>query len=231
MNKLIVSSLEEGVEKTKKVLYEKVDRRTVLFLSGGSSPKPLYQELALEKQIHPAAVALIDERYGEPMHDNSNEKMIKRTGIINYFSSEQVPFYPILQEGLSREETTEKYDATMRELFFNIPRSVAIMGVGADGHTAGIAPNREDFTNPLFHNISLLVGTFNDEKGSFKERITLTFQALTMIDYFILFVFGEEKRHALEQIMLPGSLEEIPARFFMQKENAPKTLLVTNIKE
>lgn len=253
MQKIFVKNITEGIEKAKKKLYEKVDRSTVLFLSGGSSPKPLYQELALEKQLHPAALALIDERYGNPMHETSNEKMIKRTGLLNYISSQHIPFYPILQAHLSREETAEKYDETVRKLFFNIPKSLAIMGLGVDGHIAGIAPNREDFTNPIFTSTSLREATkelrgnpdeiaslpltmtgynfadsFHDEKGPFKERVTLTFQGLEMIDQFILWVFGDEKKHALEKIFTEGSLEEIPGRFFNKPEIDRKIILVTD---
>lgn len=256
MQQIFVKSIEEGIEKGKKILYDKVDRKTVLFLSGGSSPKPLYQSLALDKQLHPAALALIDERYGQPMHETSNEKMIRRTGLYTYIASQHIPVYPILQEHTSREETAEKYDETVRKLFFNVPRSVAIVSIGVDGHTAGIAPNREDFINPLFPSSSLrggttwqspaetngiashsfamtgsaLVGSFNDVSGSFKERITLTFQALSMIDYFILWVFGDEKRHALEKIFTPGSLEEIPGRFFNLPEISEKVTLITDLR-
>ncbi|HSW88673.1 MAG TPA: 6-phosphogluconolactonase [Candidatus Saccharimonadales bacterium] len=230
MQNIFVSTIEEGIESAKKVIYDKVDRKTVFFLSGGSSPKPLYQSLALDKKLHPAAIAFVDERYGAPMHETSNEKMIRRTGLLTYFSGEHIPIYPILQENETREETTEKYDETVRKLLFNIPRSVAIMSIGVDGHTAGIAPNREDFTNPLFHNVSLFTSSFNDISGSFKERITLTFQALSLIDYFILWVFGEEKRHALGKIFTSGSLEEIPGRFFNQPEISEKVTLITDLR-
>lgn len=254
MQHIFVPTIEVGVEKAKKVIYEQVDRKTVLFLSGGSSPKPLYQSLALDKTLHPAAVAFVDERYGNPMHDTSNEKMIRRTGLITYIAGEHIPMYPILQENLSREKTAEKYDEVVRKLFFNIPRSVAIVSIGVDGHTAGIAPNREDFINPLFPSSSLrgvteerrgnlngiashafamtgsdLVGSFDDATGPFKERITLTFQALSMIDHLILWVFGQEKRHALGKIFTQGLLEETPGRFYNQQDISEKVTLITDL--
>ena len=230
MEKIFVSTIEQGIEQARKILYEKVNRKTVLFLSGGNSPKSLYQALALEKKLTPAAVAIVDERYGKPMHETSNEKMLRRTGLLHYFTSANIPFYPILEEELALAETAESYDAIVRKLLFNIPKSVAIVSIGADGHTAGIAPNREDFTNPLFHNVSLLVSSFNDSSGYFKERVTLTFQALAMIDYFILWVFGEEKRNALEKIFSQGSLEEIPGRFYNKPEITEKTVLITDVR-
>src|SRR6266566_3671143 len=102
MQQLSVQNIDQGIEQAKKILYEKVDKKTVLFLSGGKSPKSLYQELAIEKKLHPAALALVDERYGQLMHDNSNELLLRRTNLLNYMRSEQIPFHHILQENLSR---------------------------------------------------------------------------------------------------------------------------------
>ena len=229
MEKIFVQTADRGIEKAKKILYRKAGQGTVLFLSGGNSPKPLYQSLALEKKLHPAAVAVVDERYGEPMHENSNELMFRRTGLLNYLRLEHIPFHGVLKKDTSREDTALQYDETVRNLFFNIPKSIAIVGIGADGHTAGIAPNREDFHNRVFANLTKLVDTFNDTKGPFKERITLTFQGLSLIDYFILWVFGDEKRAALERIFTPGSLEEIPGRFFNQPEISQKTVLISDL--
>lgn len=255
MRKIIVSSLQEGVTKAKNILYEKIDRNTILFLSGGKSPRPLYEALAKEKIVHPAAVAMVDERYGEPFHNNSNEKMLRETGLLSYFQKANIPFHPILQKGLSRESTAKQYDQTIRKLLSQIPKSLAVVSIGPDGHTAGIAPNRKDFRNPLFHSSSrhaelvsassteipkrvrddnsydrksLLVSEFNDPTGPFGERITLTFEALAMIDYFILWVFGEEKKEALQKLFAKESLEEVPGRFYRQKNISKKTILITD---
>lgn len=236
MQKIIVKSVAEGVEKAKKVLYEKIDRGTVLFLSGGSSPKPLYQSLALEKKLYPGACALVDERYSSRLPSNSNESMLKRTGLLNHFTSRHIPFSSILQDELSREDTALAYDETVRKLLFNIPKSVAVMGLGADCHTAGIAPVSETTDTSLALRLREMaetynfVDSYNDEKGSFGQRITLTFQALGMIDYFVLWVFGEGKRAALEKIFSPGDLSEMPGRFFNKPEIAAKTVLITDIQ-
>ena len=55
MQIVVVQNEEKGIEKAKEILEEKVDKKTVLFLSGGSTPKSLYSALAHEKIIHPAA--------------------------------------------------------------------------------------------------------------------------------------------------------------------------------
>jgi 6-phosphogluconolactonase/glucosamine-6-phosphate isomerase/deaminase len=104
---------------------------------------------------------------------------------------------------------------------------IAILGIGVDGHTAGIAPNRNDFINPLFENKENLVGYFDDSKGVFGKRITLTFKSLSLIDNLILLVFGNEKKNALESMEKKGSLRKVPGRFFKDKEN---TVLITDLR-
>ena len=48
--------------------------------------------LAKERKLNPGAVALVDERYGEKLHENSNEKMISDTGLIGYLHTTEHPF-------------------------------------------------------------------------------------------------------------------------------------------
>lgn len=221
---------ESGVELGKSILYEIVDRKTVLYLSGGSL-KALYELVAAEEKLHPGAVGLVDERYGEPMHSNSNQIAIKSTGLLRYFEMLNIPFYPVLQ-GLSREETADAYDQKIRELNAVFPKSIGILGIGPDGHISGIAPNRSDFTNPVFDNErkSLLISEFNDAKGKFKERVTTTFLGIEMLDLIVVLAFGSAKQKALDLMFEEGKEEEIPARFFKRPGVAQKTLLITDQK-
>lgn len=218
-----VSSPNEGLSVAKGILYEVVDRDTVLFLSGGSTPKSLYEVLAKEGKIRPGAVALVDERFGEVLHENSNEKMIQETGLPSYFSENGIAYYPILQKGNDRKTTASKYSAAVVSLFADFSSRVAIMGIGSDGHTAGLPPNRT-FPKHLF------VLEFDDKNGPFGQRITLTFKALSQMGILLVLVFGESKKEALRKMFLPGSSEEIPARFYLQPEIAKKTILITDQK-
>lgn len=210
----------QGFRLTKNILYKLVDKDTVLFLSGGSTPKPLYHDLAKEKRLNVGAVAMVDERYGSKNHKNSNERMIKETGLISYLN--------LHLEGVKLNR--------VKKLLSSFPKKVAIMGIGEDGHTAGIAPNRKDFENPLFNQgrKDLLVDSFNDpksmEEGGFGERITLTFKALSKMDLLLVLVFGKNKKSALINMFKEGSIEEIPARFYKRVDIACKTLLITDQK-
>ncbi len=234
MEKIRVENSQKGIEAAKDRLYKIVDRKTVLFLSGGSTPKTLYEILSKEGKIKPGAVVMVDERYGEPFHHQSNEKMIKETRLVQYLKNQNIAFYPILQKEKLQEQTSKDYDENVRYLLTFFPKSAAILGIGEDGHTAGIAPNRKDFTNPIFQQKNLFVSEFSDsknmEEGGFGKRITITFDALSKIDFLIILAFSESKKKALGLMFKDGSIEEVPARFFTRPEISSKTLLITDQK-
>lgn len=231
MQIVVVENQEKGIQKAKEILYEKVDKRTVLFLSGGNTPKPLYAMMAKEKVIKPAAVGMIDERYGTPMHETSNERMIQETGFLTYLKRHAIPFYPLLHKGLSLKDTAREYDQISRDLFFKFPKSIAVMGIGKDGHTSSIAPNRKGFINPMFEEASQhqFVGELSDPKSDYKDRVGMTFAGLSLIDFFVILAFGKDKKKALKEMLDGGYLEDVPARFFPQ-DASEKSLVITDQK-
>lgn len=250
-----VADASVGIELAKTVLYEIVDSKTTLYLSGGRTPKALYEQFAQDEIIKPGAVGIVDERFGKKFHGNSNEKMIRETGLQRYLEILDIPFYPILgpceevrrskpvgneiaalssvaRNNECREETAENYDEKVRHLNATFPQSVAILGIGADGHTSSIAPNRKEFKNPMFdpERSHLLVSEFNDPKSFYAERVGMTFLGLSMLDVLLVLVFGDDKAEPMEAMFEDGSEQEIPARFFKRPEIAAKTLFITDQK-
>lgn len=196
-----VAGKEEGSKRALDFLH--VDKNTLLLLSGGTTPDRFYQLLAETKKFKPGAVALVDERFGSPFHEQSNEKMIRDTGFFKAMENKKVPVERILKDSVNeRERTAMLYEARLRQLFSIYRKRVAIMGIGEGGHIAGIAPNSSDFENPIFGEEykGRLVGNF-DDRGKFGERITLTPGALAEIDTFIILAFGLSKAEALKKFV------------------------------
>jgi 6-phosphogluconolactonase len=225
-----VADADAGIALSKDILYESISSKSTLYLSGGRTPQKLYEQLAQEEALRPGSVGMVDERYGKKFHGNSNEKMLRETGFLRYLEMINIPFFPILQNEASREETAEIYDEKVRHLTATFPESVAILGIGTDGHTSSIAPNRKGFMNPLFETERnhLLVSEFNDPKSFYGERVGMTFLGLSMIDLNIVLVFGQDKKDAIDALFSDGKEEELPARFFKRTEIAQKTLFITD---
>lgn len=224
-----VINQQKGFDLITELLYLIVNNKSVLYLSGGETPRDLYRRIAVQNKLNPGALGLIDERYGPRLHAGSNELMIRDTGLLNAVN---VPFFPMLNADCSLEESASDYDKKLRFLHSTYQKHIGILGIGADGHTAGIAGNRKDFHNPIFNKDKEqnLCESFYDEKGYFKERVTMTFLGLSMLDIILVLIFGEKKKKALELVFTEGSEETIPARFYKRKSIADKTLFITDQK-
>lgn len=225
MQKIVAGNDLKGLDVAKEKLYEIIDRKTVLFLSGGKTPIPLYKKFAKEKILKPGAAAIVDERWGKPMHEGSNEKMTKDIGFWDYLRSSGIPFYGVL-ENKSLAQTRKNYDETVRYLLKWFPKSVAVLGMGSDGHIASLPPNNKK----LKEKTERFVEEFDDFPADQKERISLTFNALSQMDLIYLLVFGNDKKKALKAISTDGPIEEIPARFLNLPQISDKVVLITDQK-
>lgn len=225
-----VHSQQAGNLLAKTLLYSVIDRKTVLYLSGGNTPRDLYIALASEEKLKPGAVGLVDERFGKKFHQHSNETMIKGTGLLRYLDILDIPFYPILIDGFSRPSASERYDRDFRRLNSFFAKHVGILGMGSDGHISSIIPNRPDFKNPLFDKSqkNLLISDFEDKNSTYGERIGMTFLGLSMLDLLLVLVFGEGKQNALVDMFNDGPEELLPARFFKRSGISAKTLFITD---
>jgi len=226
---IITTPQNAGRKFAKELLYRLVDSKTLLLLSGGKTPKDLFSEFASEEELRPGAVGQIDERYGEPYHESSNQKMMEGTGILRYLQMRDIPFYPILN-GESREDTAMQYDATIRDLYSVYQRSIGILGIGADGHTAGIPVSQsvwEEFAIATRGRTEYIID-YDDHGVFYNERVTMTFAGLSMLDLLVVLVFGDDKMDALHQVFEEGSESDIPARFYTRPDIVRKTLIITD---
>ena len=218
-------TVQKANEYIAEMLGKYSDFKTALFLSGGSTPKKLYEYFASEKNLKAGTIGQIDERFGKRNHKNSNEVMIAGTGLTKYFESLNIRFYPMLEGEKDIENSARDYDEALRFIFKYFPKNVGILGIGEDGHTAGI-PAIPEIVKKIAEDQSSLVDFYETEK--YGARITMNFHALSMLDLIIILVLGQEKREALRLMFVEGSVEEIPARFYLKPEIAKKTILITD---
>lgn len=215
MRKVIVRNSFDGIETAKKILYENCNSQTVLFLSGGNTPAPLYKKLTREQKLKVGAVAMVDDRYS--LHEQySNEFMIKESGLISFLEKENVPFYPIVRYGLNRVQTAREYKKDVEFLFEHFKKKIAILGIGLDGHIASIAPTLND----LNHLSDQLVTDIRNFPAEIRERITLTLSAISKMDLILVLSFGKEKKEGIKTAI----------KTFLGPEMSKKTILITDQK-
>lgn len=219
------ATAQKANEVVSEILEKYSDFKTALFLSGGSTPKKLYEQFVSDKKIKAGAVGQIDERFGSKNHKNSNEYMIENTGLIKYFEDQNIRFYPMLEREREIEDTARDYDEALRFIFKYFPKSVGILGIGEDGHTAGI-PAIPEIALKMLEDQSELVDFYEAEK--YGPRITMNFHALSMLDLIIVLVLGQEKRDILAKVFKEGMIDDLPARYFLTPNVADKTIIVTD---
>ena len=172
--------------------------RFVVVLAGGSTPKAMYEVLALEyadridwSRVH---VFFGDERTVPPDHDDSNYKMANETLL------EHVPVGSVhrMQGELPPEEAAKAYEEELRTFFRTEedPRfDLILLGVGGDGHTASLFPE----TSALEIDDRLVVA--NPVLRLETTRITLTVPVINAARTVLFLVAGEDKAEALQEIL------------------------------
>ncbi len=186
-----------------KLLKERTEQnnKVNIALSGGSTPKAIFDELALAyvDVIDWTKVFLFwgDERCVLPTNEQSNYKMT----VDHLLSKVSIPEANIFRvEGeLNPDEACKKYDALlMEELPENngIPQfDMVILGMGDDGHTASIFPHEIDLWEAK---TNCVVATHPD---SGQKRISLTGNVINNAKEIFFLVTGASKNEKIDEII------------------------------
>lgn len=175
--------------------------RFAIALSGGSTPRALYQALAADATIDWSKWWLLwgDERTVPPDHAESNYLMV-REALLNHISTRPgLVLSPVAGEFalLPAEEQAQAYEAALREQFgVDLPQiDLSLLGMGADGHTASLFP----FTFALRERERLFVA--NDVAKLNTTRLTMTLPLIEASRQILFLVCGADKAPALHEVL------------------------------
>ena len=216
-----VEDREEGNKKAHDILKKLVDNKTLLALSGGTSPD--YRKMIVEPaDIMPGAICVVDERYGKPFHKDSNELLLKNHGVKDFADKECIESHKILK-GKDFLETAKVYEKEIEDLFKKFKKKVGVMGIGTNLHTAGIFPHSVAGKSPNFVEAEVV-------KDTFPKRITLTLKALGEFTNFVILAVGKEKKDALRKVLdeKENDMQKYPAIFY--RKSFTKSYLITDVK-
>lgn len=168
-----------------------------LALSGGKSPEPFYFRLVTDPLYRGVPWAkthvwMVDERMVAPDHEASNFRMIRET-LLEHLPMRRRQWHPMPVEGPGPAEC---YAAELRSVLGDEGRlDFAVLGMGADGHTAGLFPG-----SPSLEERSAAVVESEGPGTVVARRLTLTLPCLNACRQVAVLVTGEDKAAAIRMV-------------------------------
>jgi 6-phosphogluconolactonase len=189
----------EGADWLARALVDAVagGRRASLALSGGSTPGPVYRELAKrDVPWHRVDFYFVDERFVPPDHPESNyllaeEALFKPLGV----PADHV--FRMQGERQDRDEAARDYEKRLPPVL-----DVVVLGMGEDGHTASLFPGGSALEEKT-RRVLAVVGPKPPP-----WRMTLTLPVLQSARKVLGLVAGAGKRDMVRRV-LAG--EDLPA--------------------
>ena len=192
--------------------------RIAICLTGGSSPKKLYQLLATQTyrgkipwdRVH---WFIGDERF-VPASDSRNNMSMARAAFLDQCAP-AANIHPIPTDAANPDEAARRYGRELQSYYGADEFSsasplfdVVLMGVGPDGHTASLFPGYP----AIEENRRWVVGVPQAHVEPFVPRVTLTLPALASCREMLFEVAGAEKRAILTQVLGDENLPANRAR-------------------
>jgi 6-phosphogluconolactonase/glucosamine-6-phosphate isomerase/deaminase len=163
-------------------------KRILYLLSGGSSASVGVAALGIlgESVRKKISVAMIDERFVPYDSEDSNAYLLKKLGILDFISV----FDEVLENnsGSDRNKVAQNYENKLANTLENSDYIIAVLGIGADNHTAGILPGIN------FNDSNNLVVNYSSDTF---ERISISPHFFSSIDMLFVYVEGDEKESAV----------------------------------
>jgi 6-phosphogluconolactonase len=185
--------------------------RFTLCLSGGSTPRTLYQLLAAEyrERVPWAATSVFfgDERCVPPDNPDSNYAMA-RAVLLSQISGLETRTHRIEGERAPADAAV-RYEVVLRGEFDAPGDSfdILLLGIGTDGHTASLFPG----SPALAERRHWVVATEAPPTAATRARVTLTYPLLNGADTTLILCAGADKRDILGKIS--AARADAPARY------------------
>jgi 6-phosphogluconolactonase len=179
-------------------LAQASDRTFAVSLSGGSTPRRLYEclaapEIASRFPWHRAHWFWGDERF-VPHDDRDSNYRMARDAFLSRVPVPNDNIHAVPTKGLSPDQAASAYETTLKQFYGANTLApgrplfdVTLLGIGEDGHTASLFPGQPTLQETRRWAVAV-VG------AKAEARITLTYPVLDSSREVAFLVTGKEKR-------------------------------------
>lgn len=188
--------------------------RALIALSGGSTPGPVYRALSTRSEIDwiRVRVLLMDERCVPPVHDESNQRLIRETLLEPAGIPVELCVFP--DTALSPDACAAQLEDQVRAALADGPIDVAVFGMGTDGHTASLFPPLSETAFGPGLAVHTVTDTF-----AVHDRVSLTVPPLAEARAKLLLLTGAEKLHVFEEmIQAPQDPRRWPLQEILERD-------------
>ena len=182
---------------------------------GGRTPKVFFENLTKQKDISWGNITIMatDDRVVPIGSLNSNTGLIKKE-LVDQIKSNPKPKllkpFPEYDTNIKNAMTDIKYILTNK-----LP-DLAILGMGSDGHTAGIF-NIENTAKFGYY--------FKNPTDAF-SRVTISMNTFLKIPQLVFLILGREKREMLTKVISNSSSKnDVPMKYLLRNGMGVKTII------
>jgi 6-phosphogluconolactonase len=193
-----------------------VKDKFTIALSGGETPKKLYQTLALDtyhEKINWDKVHVFwgDERV-VPFDDERNNAKMAYDNLLGKVKISTDNIHTIWTD-IAAEESAKQYEKILHQYFDDKQTTfdLALLGMGEDGHTLSLFPGSEILNDTT----TWVAAVHSKEKG---DRVTLMPSVVNQSASVAFLITGEAKAKVLQEIIENSSSKKYPAQL-IQPEN------------
>lgn len=211
-DELILSLADRIVELSQAI--QKSKGRFAIALSGGSTPKPLYEALAKAPLSYKVPwnygyFFMVDERCVPETSNESNFKMIFES-MLSRVPVLETNIFPVHFQDIDPERAADDYEERIKEAFKleagAFPTfDIVILGLGDDGHTASLFPG----TDALKETSRTVVSNYVDKFS--QHRITLTQPTINNASHVFFLVSGQSKAEIVSNVVCGDGKHSYPA--------------------
>lgn len=175
--------------------------RCTIALSGGSTPRRLYELLASEEYREVVPWDVIewywgDERCVPPDHDHSNYRMAWDLML----GKAPVPVGNIFRmpgEARDHARAARRYENLLRDRLPDLAFDLVLLGIGSDGHTASLFPR----STALSERERLVLHTRAPKGSDSPDRLTVTFPLLAHARNILVLAAGKSKQPIVNAVV------------------------------